>query len=151
MLSVSAAGMIVSICSSFFDEKSTAGVLCRIIGGVMITIMILSPFGDIRFEQVDAILQQSESAGEQQTDLGHLLASESQKEIIEQKVAAYILDKALELETELQVMVTIADGDLPIPESVSLSGKISPYARTRLQKMIAEDLGIPKECQVWIG
>ena len=117
----------------------------------MITVMILSPLGNIRLEQMESVLQQKERSGQLQTNRGQTIAAESQKEIIARKVAAYILDKAQALETELDVKVTVADGEIPVPESVRLTGMISPYARAQLQKIIAQDLGIPKEHQIWIG
>lgn len=151
MLSVTAAGIIVAVCSSFFDEKSVTGVLCRMISGVFITLAILSPMGDIRLERIDSRLEKFESVGQQAADRGLASASDTREEIIRQRVTAYILDKARALQTELDVSVTLSEGDLALPESVKLTGKISPYARTRLQHIITEDLGIPKERQIWIG
>ena len=65
-------------------------------------------------------------------------------EIIKQRTQAYILDKAQALNTVLEVEVTLSDDDIPVPLKVRLKGKISPYAKGRLQATIAEDLGIEK-------
>ena len=69
--------------------------------------------------------------------------------LIKQRTCAYILDKAQALNVALEVEVTLSDDDIPVPEAVRLKGKVSPYAKGRLQTIIAEDLGIEKERQTW--
>jgi hypothetical protein len=59
------------------------------------------------------------------------------------------LDKAQALNTALEVEVTLSDDEIPIPVKVRLSGKVSPYAKGRLQQIISEELGIERENQIW--
>ena len=68
---------------------------------------------------------------------------------IKSRTQAYILDKAMALELQLQVEVVLSEDEIPVPEEVRLAGKASPYAKARLQQIIKEDLGIDKEHLIW--
>ena len=70
-------------------------------------------------------------------------------QIISEQTEAYILDKAADLHANLHVEVTVGEDNLPT--AVTLSGEASPYARRQIQAIIANDLGISKENQKWIG
>ena len=43
-----------------------------------------------------------------------------------------------------------ADGSVQ-HDGIILQGTVSPYAKTRLQQIVAQDLEIAKENQQWIG
>ena len=77
------------------------------------------------------------------------MAGEAEGNIIKSRVQAYILDKADSFGTSLEVEVILDQDHIPV--SVELQGNISPYARAQLTEIIEEDLGIPKEHQLWIG
>ena len=81
--------------------------------------------------------------------MGEKLARDSMADIIKEETEAYILDKAADLHVNLHVEVTVGEDNLPT--AVTLSGEASPYARRQIQAIIANDLGIAKENQKWIG
>lgn len=151
ILSILAAGILVCICCSFSDKKSAVGTLMRMIGGIYLAFVMLSPAVQWDFDSVAAFAHTFASAGDSVAREGAQMASEAQRDIIQQRLSAYILDKATELQTELTVEITLDDGDVPVPESVRLRGTPTPYAKGQLQRFIEEELGIPKEHQIWIG
>ena len=59
-------------------------------------------------------------------------------------------DKAKELGLNLNVEVTLSDDDTAAPAEAALWGETSPGAKSQLQRILSEDLGIPKENQRWI-
>ena len=81
--------------------------------------------------------------------MGENLARDSMADIIKEETEAYILDKAADLHANLRVEVAVGEDNLPA--AVTISGEASPYARRQIQAMIANDLGISKENQKWIG
>ena len=81
--------------------------------------------------------------------MGENLARDSMADIIKEETEAYILDKAADLHENLRVEVAVGEDNLPA--AVTISGGASPYARRQIQAMIANDLGISKENQKWIG
>ena len=70
-------------------------------------------------------------------------------QFIKERTQSYILDKAQSLNAVLDVEVTLSDDEIPVPVKVCITGKVSPYARGRLENLIIEDLGIEKENQIW--
>jgi cell division protease FtsH len=71
------------------------------------------------------------------------------EEIIKTKTQAYVLDKADSLGLDLEVEITVDNSELPVPVSVVLTGAAAPYAKARLSNIIANDLAVPKEAQIW--
>lgn len=72
-------------------------------------------------------------------------------EIIKQKTEAYILDKASDMGLSVTVEVSVSKEETPVPESVRISGSVSPYGKLQLEEMIQKDLNISKENQFWTG
>ena len=79
------------------------------------------------------------------------MADDALRQIIKTETEAYILDKAAQFDLQLDVQVALTDDVMPVPESVQLTGSVSPYVKSRLQILISNDLGIPKEQQLWTG
>jgi len=143
--------VIVSIGASLFSEKSSAGTIVRMVGGLFLTFIMLSPVTDWNFETVSAFAHTYAAVGEEAAGKGQDLAEEKTREIITGKTCAYILDKAETLHAQLTVQVILSDEELPVPERIYLTGQVSPYARSMLQRLIEEELGVPKERQIWTG
>lgn len=151
ILSVGLAALIVGILTSFTDSKSATGTLIRMVCGLFLAFTVIKPVASLNFDHLEAFAQSYGEAGEASAARGEAIADEALREIIKQETEAYILDKAGSYQCQLSVEVTVGDGDVPVPDSVRISGSISPYARSQLQKFLEDELGIPKEQQLWIG
>lgn len=151
ILSVTAASIIVAIVSGFADPKSGTGGMLRLIGGLFLTFTVIQPVIHLDFGALTAFADTISIDGETVAAQGGMIAGNSLRGIIKSQTEAYILDKAGSYRTELAVEVTLSQDDIPTPESVCLRGSVSPYAKSKLQQMIEDDLGIPKEDQLWIG
>lgn len=136
---------------SFTDGKSGTGVLIRMVSSLFIAIVMIKPFGHFKLSYLNDFLESYEASSQEAASAGAHMADEARREIIKAETEAYILDKACAYNLQLDVHVTLSDDDCPVPETVYLSGAASPYARTRMQIMIADELGIPKERQLWTG
>lgn len=149
LLGILAAAMICAIVTAIMGEKGPNVTLTKLIAGIFLAFTLIKPvvsmdlsgiihwtdgYGDIAAKAV--------AAGESQT-------RKALGELIKQRTGAYILDKAQALNTALEVEVTLSDDDIPVPVAVRIKGKVSPYAKGRLQSIITEDLGIEKENQTW--
>ena len=87
------------------------------------------------------------------------------REGICERLEAYILDKAADLHANLRVEVTVGEDNLPalgadvsarftldeqdLPRTVTLTGSCTPAQKQALARVLAEDLGIPEERQIW--
>ena len=74
------------------------------------------------------------------------------KGIIEQEYAAYIVDKAEEFgwTCTARVVCEPTEEGLYLPVRAEVSGPLTEEARARLCRVLAEDLGIPEEAQLYI-
>lgn len=121
------------------------------VGGLFLAFVMLSPVADWDYDGIASFAQSYEILGKAAAGKGKDLATEQTRTIIKEKACAYILDKAETLRTTLAVEVVLSNDEIPIPESVYLSGQVSPFAKQQLQHLIETELGIPKERQIWTG
>lgn len=150
VISVTTAALICGIVSGLV-KKGGAGELIRMLCGLMLAIVVLRPIGSLHPEAFGFGLFPSSWEGESMAAQGEKIARQSMTDIIKSRTEAYILDKAAALEVSLAAKVTLSEDDIPVPVGVTLSGNLSPYARSQLTDVIAKDLGIPKENQLWTG
>ncbi len=150
LLSVVAGAFICGILSGLFPEGTTRKLL-RLLCGGFLTIVVLHPLLGFNPDFLTDALRALESDGSAFCTQGEEMADQSLRELIKQETQAYILDKAAELNAQVQPEVILSPGSPPIPESVVLSGAVSPYAKRQLEDLMESELGIAKENQTWTG
>lgn len=151
VLSVAAAAMVLAILGSLLEEKSGLWNMFRLIGGLFLAFTVVQPITRL---DLDSILTFSDVYADEAVSaaaLGKSISEEEMRRVIKSRTEAYILDKAETYDARLEAEVTLSSGETPVPVSVTLHGAISPYGKSRLQRMLQEELGISKEHQKWIG
>ena len=151
ILSVTAAAVLLGILRTLLDNKSSSGALLQLIGGLFLTFTVISPVTSI---DPDAFLDVSWEFAEQGSTLaaqGQAIARDELQSIIKAQCEAYILDKAQTYQAALEVAVTLNQEKIPAPAAVRLQGRVSPYAKQALQQWLYEEMGIPREDQLWVG
>lgn len=149
VLSIGAAAMVVGILTSLIPEKNTGGVIVRLMGGLFLLFTVMRPMVDWNMTDIREYFAAFSVNGEEAAMEGEMMAMDSYCSYIKTETEAYILDKADAFGAALSVEVSLKDSG--IPDSVRIFGNVSPYAKGCLQNMIAEELGISKERQQWIG
>ena len=149
ILSLISAAMITAIICSFFPEKSGTSGVIRLICGLFLSFVALNPLVDLDFSGLERYLDTFSFEADTIADAGKNLADDAEGDIIKSSVQAYILDKAETLGANITAEVMLDQDNIPL--SVELEGDLSPYAKARLTGIIADDLGITKEHQIWIG
>lgn len=151
ILSVTAASILLGIAQTLVGKKGGSAALVRLLGGLFLTFTVIAPLADV---DLDAAFDAPWDFTQQGSDIaaqGEDITRDKLQSIIKQRCEAYILDRANTLRTQLEVEVTLSQDDIPIPIAVRLRGSISPYAKMSLQAWLSDDMGIPKENQIWIG
>lgn len=151
VLSVTAAAIIIGILTSLMDGKGGAAALVKMIGGLFLAFVIVQPIAKLDVSAMLSFTEGFARDGETAAAEGENMAAEAVADIIKTNTQAYILDKAETYRAELTVEVTLSQDQVPVPVAASLKGNVSPYAKAQLQKILEDDLGIPKENQLWIG
>lgn len=150
ILSVTAAAVICSIAKSLVPGKDTATTVTRLLCGIFLAVTVIAPLknitiGDISDWTTDIARQADDAVAQGASYTENALAQS-----IKSRAEAYILDKARSLQADVTVEVTLSDESIPAPIAATISGSVSPYAKKQLQRILTEDLGIPKEDQTWI-
>jgi hypothetical protein len=151
VLGVAAAAFIAGIAISLVPQGKMRRVVSLVCGFMTIAVM-LGPLKEFDFGSYSSYLSEFQSRTE---NIGAELANENErliKAIIEERSAAYILDKATQLEiSDLKVTVVTkaGDGDYPYPWSVELGGEATEQQKRSLGRYMEAELGIPAERQHW--
>ena len=151
ILGVGLAALLVGILAEFSDEKSSIGMLTRMVCGLFLAFTVITPLADLNFDILESFAQNDVQIVQPVVSAGTALAEETMAQIIKQEVTAYILDKASSLGCIVDAEVTVGEGLYPVPESVCITGDISPQKQIELETYLEKDLGIAKENQQWIG
>jgi len=148
VLTLTAAALACSMLLSLLKEGTTKSFV-RLFCGVFLTMTAFSPLTEISLPSVDSVFREYRRTGEVTAAAGENLAKELRRNIITERVEAYILDKAVCLGLDLQAEVTLGPDDLP--RKVRLRPEPDRENRQQLDQIIVSDLGIPKENLQWSG
>ncbi len=149
ILRIVAVALLCGICHSFFDGKSALGTIVRMVTGLLMAIAVLSPMVELQIDDFTSYLSGLQVDADAMVADGDLAGQSERIRIITEQCEAYILDKADSLGLTLQVQVQLSQDDSLHPESITLLGVASPYAKSVLREYISDSLGIPEEKQIW--
>lgn len=150
LLTIASAAIICAMVTAFFGKKSSYSSVIKLLTGIFMAIAVISPWIKLQFSDITDYVRGISMDGEQISVQGQNIASEEYRSIIKSQSEAYILDKAAFMGVDVSVEITLCDSDPPTPQSVTIKGAVSPFARSSLQDYISSQLGIPKENQTWI-
>ena len=136
--------VIVTITNDIGAVSSIIKLLCRI----FITVVILTPL--VTFSNVDmSNIFQMEIDTETIISEGEEVAENEKSRIIKMQTEAYILNKAESMGADIDVIVQLSEQEPMVPISVSITGDVSPYIKSRLQQIISNDIGLCEEALQW--
>lgn len=130
-------------------EGIGSGEIIRMLCGLFMTLILLQPIIGRRELQWEFMLPQIRRQAEENVLEGVAAAEKIRQEFIMRQAETYISNRAAEMDTEIQAEIMLGEDSLP--ESVVLTGAVSPLNKSRLTQIIASELGIPRERQEWIG
>ncbi len=147
LLAVTAAAMLVALAESMCPDGPVKRA-ASLVGGIVLLFAVLQPFatGEIPFFSLDLAAYQTDAnaAIEEFSAENDVLT----KGIIEEKCAAYIVDKAQALGAGCQAAVTCRwESDTAVPDAVTVTGELTGDQQAALSAIMTEDLGITQEKQ----
>lgn len=148
IFSVTAAAVICAVLTHISAGAGKSSGIIKLLSGLFLALTVIRPITDIQIDELTDYTLRIEEDAQQAINTGEDFAQESLATIIKQETQAYILDKASVLGAEIRIDVVLDDD--AIPKEVYIQGAVSPYAKSKLQKIISEDIGIAKEYQIWI-
>lgn len=148
IFSVIAAAVVCSVMVHIRSGTGQQNGLIRLLCGLFLSLTVIRPIADIRIEELSEYSLNYRNEALEAVSAGEDFARESLDQIIKRETEAYILDKAASYGADISVEIVL-DPDL-VPAEAYIQGTISPYARSQMQKILSEDIGIAKEYQIWI-
>lgn len=127
-------------------ENGPGKELVKLLSGLFLTITVICPMLKFDIPDITEYFQSYSQEAAYSSGIGEKLAEEAMAEIIKEESEAYILDKAADFHADLSVEVSVKE---MYPVAVILEGSISPYAKSQLEAILENDLGITKENQLW--
>lgn len=149
IVSVTAAAILCAVLRQLLPEKGLTSSLLKLISGIFLAFVVISPVKDVDIGSYTVYFESISLEGEALAAEGKDMASDAMACIIKDQTEAYILDKAKSLDAPISVEVELGQDSVPV--SVRIHGTVSPYARSVLETMLTEELGIAKENQIWIS
>ena len=143
------ATIISAIVVNIFKKKTPIGHHIRLLVGIFLSITIISPLYKLEIPDFDIYKSSLDIEAQKIVGEGESLYEAQRRSIISQQLEAYILNKATELNADIRVAIKLSEEDIPTPVSVEIEGSVAPYDRFVLEKYIANEIGIPKERQMW--
>ncbi len=147
VMTLVAAGMLVAMSQSMLTLGRMKKI-AALAGGTVLVLTALTPLvnlelGDLSWDGLDVDTTLIDQMQEDTIN--------QRNRIIKEKTETYILDKAKELGAAISADVTVAmaEAGYGYPYSVRVTGVLSASQKEALSSYMAEELGIPKQRQVW--
>jgi len=147
VLSVAATAIICAaamLITPKVQAKQVLGIVC----GILMMVAVLRPLLDFDLSDYGLNLSKYRSSAAALTADGEQLRKSLDRDIIEQKMEAYILDKAQSkgvLLNAVQITLQWSTEGVWVPQSAELNGEYNE----ELARLLEAELGIPKQAQTW--
>ena len=149
LISVTATALICSVSTVLTEKKGAFGVVVKLVSGIFLVITVISPITKIDLSGHYSGVYNFTNDAQIVVRSGVDEAQYEMSQIIKQQAEAYILDKASSMEADITASVSLNDEKMPKPDTVTITGQLSPYAKHILMQYIEENLSIPEERQIW--
>ena len=147
VLALTGAAAFCAVATELTPKGPVKSVM-RTVCAVVMAAALLSPLLEFDFPAYALNLARYRDGAAALTEAGKALGGELNRRVIEERLAAYILDKALSLGvsvTEARVTLKWDAGGVWYPTAAEIVGNYSGA----LSDCIAADLGVPAEAQTW--
>lgn len=150
LLHLFAAAAVCTVAIRILRSGGALTVIAKLLCGVFMIYSVMKPLPQLNIHEWGELETELNSRAQSAVAWGEETLKEALSDSIKEKIETYILEKAKEMDADLAVQVEVSDDDIPKPVAVRITGKVSPYAKTRLTDIMINDLGIQKEKQIWI-
>lgn len=148
ILSIVIAAIICSVLGSILDGNKSAGRIIKMLSGILMVFVLLTPFRDISLASIPNQLEDIADDAKGYVEDGKSSAQYDKGIIIKKRTEAYIVDKAKDMGLDILVEVRL-DDDNSIPCEVILTGNLAPFEKSLICDFIEDKLSITKEHQQW--
>lgn len=149
LMRIIVAGILCTLATVRFTNKDAVGRLIRLICCIFMTLTVIMPWRNI---SVSSLLELNEFS----TDDMNIIINEGQnysdnalRQVITQQCRTYIVEKAKGMGVSIDAEVVLSLESPPTPCAVTITGGVPPYTKVKLSEVLSQEMGIPKEQQIW--
>lgn len=143
------AACMIAVLASVLLHGSPINKFVRLIGGVLVLLVAVSPLLSVDTEQLSERLKEICAVNSFDTDEIAKKTHSALAEHIKQTTETYIENKAAELGAAIQAEVRLTNDEYPVPKKVRIIGTLSLEQIESLTAYLTDSLGIPQEQQEW--
>lgn len=147
LLGMIGAAMVLSVLYGLLPKGSVRSV-AKMTGGLILMLVLLRPILGENWEELMWRYQTYEAAIDDEIENYQAENEKKLAQLIQERTAAYISDKAVALGLRCEVKVdTVLRQGIPCPDTVTLNIP----RNEKLAQIIAQEMGIAEEKQRWLG
>lgn len=147
LISVCCAAILCGILKQIVGSSKMSSGMIRVLSGLFIAICIVSPWKNFRVNDLTQYNPLITEQGDLYAMTGYEITQKKIDKFIIQNTEAYILEKANQLQTQVEVSVSLSEDSIPV--SVQITGQLSQEAKEELSAFLLNNIGIQKEMQIW--
>ena len=147
LISVCCAAVLCGILKQIVGSSKMSSGMIRVLSGLFIAICIVSPWKNFRVDDLTQYNPLITEQGDLYAMTGYEITQKKIDKFIIQNTEAYILEKANQLQTQVEVIVSLSEDSIPV--SVQITGQLSQEAKEELSAFLLNNIGIQKEMQIW--
>lgn len=148
ILSVTAAAILCAMITSLTGKGGSLASLSKLMSGVILAAVVIRPLAEMTTVNLNRYLDTLNADAMAAVEAGTTIAKDKTAARIKEQLESYILDKAAVLKLDISVEI-ILDERTQVPTVVKINGAASPSARSALNTILRDDLGIPAEGLIW--
>ena len=149
LIGILAAAIIGAIVMHVCDKHLFSANIIKLIVAIFISLNAIAPFLKFDIGSVPDHLQDFDIEANQIAEDAKSAVHKETVAVIIQRTEAYIEEKATLYGATVSADVSISSADSFVPDSVVITGNISPFGKISLKKIIEDDLAIPEDKQTW--
>ena len=115
LLSVVTVSILSAIAIRIIGKNGAFVSIVKLLAGIFVVITVIAPWSKLKFNDLSSYFSDLELQASDAAQLGESLAVDAKASIIRTQIEAYILDKASELELNVEVEVIITETVVPQP------------------------------------
>ena len=148
-LSLICGALIVGILLDL-SEKSGFKQSIRLVCSIFFACVLIRPLLSLSIPELSQLGSSYQTQAEAAAAQGENIRIRSIASIIRQECEAYILKEARAIGAEVEVEFELDTAYPPAPSAVTVRGVFDADIEATLSRLLADELGIPKEHQTWI-
>ena len=149
ILCVVSAAILCGIVTGLAGKQEASAPVVKLLCGLFLTLSVVKPLAEVKLEDFTDYAVELRAEAVAASARGEEIHDSLLEENIKASAESYILDKAQALSMELEVTVALDEDH--VPTEVVLKGEWEEAGKRKLQGILASELGIAKERQIWIG